>query len=159
MEPPFDQLDGVLRTTSGYIGGTVTNPTYKQVTSGKTGHTEAIEVVYDSEKVSYDRLLEVFWENIDPLDPAGQFCDKGPQYRSGVFYLDEVQKASAEKSKKEISKKLGKEVVSEVTRATEFYPAEDYHQDYYKKNPVRYKYYRWGCGRDKRLKDLWGAEN
>jgi len=158
MEPPYDKLDGVISTTSGYIGGKVKNPTYEQVSSGTTGHTEAVQVVYDPKKVSYEKLLEVFWRNIDPTVRDQQFCDVGTQYRSGIFYLDDEQKRLAELSKVAIdnSKPFKANIVTEITRAAEFYPAEEYHQDFYKKNPVRYKFYRNGCGRDARLQQLWG---
>ncbi|MEA1889589.1 MAG: peptide-methionine (S)-S-oxide reductase MsrA [Pseudomonadota bacterium] len=158
MEPPFDKLDGVISTTSGYTSGHQKNPTYKQVSAGTTGHTEAIEIVYDPKKVSYEKLLEVFWINIDPLNGKGQFCDFGSQYRTGIFYVDDNQQKLAEESREEIIKKLGKPVVTEITAATEFYPAEDYHQNYYQVNPVRYNYYRWSCGRDQQLKELWGKQ-
>ena len=157
MEPPFDELDGVLSTVSGYSGGSQKDPNYEQVSSGRTGHAEVIRIAYDPSKVSYEKLLEVFWHNIDPFDRNGQFCDKGNQYRSAIFYESEEQKLAAEKSKKNIEKRLSKAVVTEVTKAGEFYPAEEYHQDYYKKNSIRYKYYRYRCGRDKRLKEVWGA--
>ena len=158
MEPPYDELDGVVSTTSGYIGGHVDNPTYEMVSSGGTGHTEAVEVVYDPAKVSYERLLEVFWVNIDPTDGKGQFCDRGSQYRSGIFYHDEEQKglALASKQKLEASGRLPKPVVTEVTEATTFYVAEEYHQNYYQRNKFRYKLYRRGCGRDRVLEKLWG---
>lgn len=159
MEPPFDKLNGVISTTSGYTGGQKKNPTYEEVSSGRTGHAEAVEVVYDPKKVTYQKLLDVFWHNIDPTVKDQQFCDVGSQYRTGIFYHDEEQKRLAEASKAALEK--GKPfkgpIVTEVTRATEFYPAEEYHQDYYLKNPVRYKFYRSGCGRDNRLKQLWGA--
>ena len=158
MEPPYDTLPGVVETISGYIGGHVKNPTYKQVTGGKTGHYEVLKVTYDPAKVSYQTLVDVFWKNIDPLDGIGQFCDKGPQYLSAVFYVNQTQKSLAEQSKRRIQKLLGykQKVVTEILDAKTFYPAEDYHQDYYQKNPVRYKYYRYRCGRDARLEALWG---
>ncbi len=161
MEPPFDKLDGVISSTSGYIGGHKKDPTYEQVSSGTTGHAEAVEIVYDPKKVTYEQLLAVFWRNIDPTTANRQFCDVGSQYRTGVFYHDEEQKRLAERSKRELdeSGKLPSPVVTEITEAGEFYPAEDYHQDYYKKNPIRYKYYRFGCGRDKRLEQLWGDDS
>lgn len=157
MEPPFDAEPGVIETIVGYSGGTVKYPTYEQVSAGSTGHAEAIQIVYDPAIVSYERLLEIFWQNIDPLDPDGQFCDKGSQYRSAIFYQDEEQQKLAEVSKKQIQDAglLAGQVVTEIDAASTFYPAEDYHQDYYKKNPVRYKLYRYGCGRDKRLAELW----
>lgn len=156
MEPPFDKLDGVISTTSGYTGGHQDNPTYKQVSAGRTGHTEVIQVVYDPDKVTYQQLLETFWVNIDPLTANAQFCDRGSQYRSGIFYHDPEQQKLAEASAKAIQAMFDKPVVTEITELSKFYPAEDYHQDYYTKNPVRYNYYRWGCGRDKRLEELWG---
>jgi len=157
MEPPFDKLDGVHSTISGYTGGQVENPTYKQVSAGGTGHTEVVQVTYDPAKVSFEKLLEVFWVNIDPEAENRQFCDRGSQYRSGIFYLDDAQRAAAEASKAELegSGRLDR-VVTEVTALETFYPAEEYHQDYYEKNPIRYKWYRNGCGRDSRLEELWG---
>jgi peptide-methionine (S)-S-oxide reductase len=159
LEPPFDKLDGVLSTTSGYIGGTTADPTYEQVTAGRTGHYEALQIEYDPTRIGYDKLLEVFWRNVDPVDPTGQFCDKGPQYRSAIFALDEEQRKLAEASKATLDKsgRLPGRVVTEILPATKFYPAEDYHQDYYRKNPRRYTFYRWNCGRDSRLQQLWGA--
>jgi peptide-methionine (S)-S-oxide reductase len=156
MEGPYDALDGVISTTSGYISGHVKNPTYQQVSSGSTGHTEALQVVYDPSKVSYKELLDVFWVNIDPLTADAQFCDHGTQYRSGIFYANEAEKAAAKASLDNVQKKFEKPVVTEITMASTFYPAEKYHQNYYQTNPVRYKYYRWRCGRDARLKELWG---
>jgi len=158
MEPPFDKLNGVVSTTSGYTSGHQKNPTYRQVSAGTSGHTEAIEIVFDPKKVSYEKLLEVFWLNIDPLNGKGQFCDFGSQYRTGIFYVDDAQQKLAEKSREEIIEKLGKPVATEITAASEFYPAEDYHQNYYQVNPVRYNYYRWSCGRDQQLKELWGEQ-
>ncbi len=161
MEPPFDKLDGVISSTSGYIGGTKKDPTYEEVSAGGTGHTEAVEIVYDPSKVSYEKLLDVFWKNIDPTVVNRQFCDVGSQYRTGVFYHDEQQKQLAESSKAAIdeSGRLPSPIVTEISPATEFYPAEDYHQNYYVNNPVRYKFYRYGCGRDARLDDLWGEQD
>ncbi|HSE04949.1 MAG TPA: peptide-methionine (S)-S-oxide reductase MsrA [Methylomirabilota bacterium] len=156
MEPPFDKLDGVLSTTSGYIGGRTANPTYEQVSAGTTGHTEAVEVVYDPRKVTYAQLLEVFWRNIDPLTANAQFCDAGSQYRAGIFAHDETQRRLAEESKRAVAQRLGKPIVTEITQAPRFWPAEEYHQDYYRKNPVRYNLYRAGCGRDRRLEAIWG---
>ena len=158
MEPPYDKLDGVLSTTSGYTGGHQTDPTYKQVSAGTTGHTEAVRIVYDPQKISYQQLLDVFWKNIDPTTPDRQFCDTGSQYRSGIFYHDDTQKQAAEESLRKLkqTKPFPEPVVTEITAAGAFYPAEDYHQDYYQKNPLRYKYYRFACGRDKRLEQLWG---
>ena len=156
MEPPFDKIDGVISTTSGYTGGHVDNPTYKQTSSGTTGHYEALQVEYDPSKVNYEKLLDVYWKNIDPFDATGQFCDKGPQYRSAIFFLNDEQKVLAMKSKQALQKKLdGKAtIVTEIIPAKTFYPAEEYHQDYYQKNPFRYKYYRYACGRDKRLEEV-----
>ena len=158
MEPPYDKLAGVISTTSGYIGGQKPNPTYEEVSSGRTGHAEAVQVVYDPKKVSYEQLLDVFWHNIDPTVKTQQFCDVGSQYRTGIFYHDDEQRRLAEASKAalEKSKPFKAPIVTEITRAGEFYPAEEYHQDYYLKNPVRYKFYRNGCGRDARLEQLWG---
>lgn len=156
MEPPFDKLDGVISTTSGYVGGKKKNPTYEEVSAGGTGHAEAVQVVYDPKKVSYEKLLEVFWHNVDPLVKDRQFCDRGNQYRSAIFYHDETQKRLAEQTKKAKEKELGKPVVTEIVPASQYYAAEDYHQDYYKKNPIRYKLYRANCGRDARLEQLWG---
>jgi peptide-methionine (S)-S-oxide reductase len=156
MEPPFDAIDGVVSTTSGYTGGQTKNPTYEQVSEGRTGHTEAIRVVYDPSKITYEKLLEVFWRNIDPLDGGGQFCDRGPQYRAGVFYQSEDERRLAEDSKQKVAGRVKGKIVTEVSPAGPFYEAEDYHQDYYKKNPVRYKFYKWNCGRDQRLEKIWG---
>ena len=161
MEPPFDKLDGVLATTSGYIGGTKADPTYEQVTSGRTGHYEALQVEYDPARVSYGRLLDVFWRNIDPLDAGGQFCDKGPHYRAAIFVADGSQRALAEASKAALDKsgRLQGRIVTEILPAAVFYPAEAYHQDYYRKNPAAYAFYRWSCGRDRRLERLWGTSS
>jgi len=158
MEPPYDAIPGVISTTSGYIGGRTANPTYEQVSTGATGHTEAVQVVYDPKKVTYEKLLEVFWVNIDPTVRDRQFCDSGSQYRTGVFYHSEAQRKAAEASKAalEKSKPFKAPIVTPVEMAGTFYPAEGYHQDYYVKNPVRYKFYRNGCGRDARLRELWG---
>lgn len=158
MEPPYDKLPGVISTTSGYIGGRVANPTYQQVSAGRTGHTEAVQVRYDPSRVDYATLLEVFWRNIDPVAVDRQFCDVGSQYRSEIFYLDEEQRRLAEASKRrlEASGRFDRPIATEITPASTFYPAEGYHQDYYTKNPVRYRFYRWNCGRDARLQELWG---
>ena len=157
MEPPFDKLDGVISTTSGYTGGQVKDPTYEDVSAGGTGHAEALQVVYDPAKISYAQLLEVFWRNIDPTVKDRQFCDVGNQYRTAIFYHDDEQKhlALASRQRLEQSGKFG-QIQTEIVPAGPFYPAEDYHQDYYKNNPIRYKYYRWSCGRDQRLEELWG---
>jgi peptide-methionine (S)-S-oxide reductase len=159
MEHPFDVLDGVVSTTSGYTGGHVPSPTYEQVSSGTTGHAESVRVIYDPAKIGYDKLLDVYWHNVDPLDAGGQFCDRGNQYRTAIFYTTEEQRQLAEQSKAalESSGQLPKPIVTEIVAATAFYPAEDYHQDYYKTNPFRYKYYRFACGRDRRLEEVWGA--
>jgi len=161
MEPPFDKLDGVISTTSGYTGGNKENPTYKEVSRGGTGHTEAIQIVYDPARISYEALLDVFWHNIDPTSANGQFCDWGSQYRSEIFYQGTEQEKLAKQSKAALVelKPFAAPVVTGVTQASMFYPAEDYHQDYYQKNPVRYKYYRYSCGRDKRLEELWGEDS
>ena len=158
MEPPYDKLPGVTATISGYMGGRTANPTYEQVSSGSTGHTEVVQVVYDPKKVSYEKLLEVFWVNVDPTVRNRQFCDSGTQYRTAIFVHDEAQRKAAEGSKAalEKSKPFKEPIVTPVETAGTFYPAEDYHQDYYIKNPVRYQFYRNGCGRDARLKQLWG---
>ena len=158
MEAPFDQVPGVISTTSGYAGGKVKNPTYEQVSAGRTGHAEVIQVVYDPAQVTYEQLLEVFWRNIDPVDGGGQFCDRGSQYRTGIFYEGADQKAAADTSKRRLDESghLPKKIVTEITPLGAFYPAEGYHQDFYKKSPRRYTSYRAGCGRDRRLKELWG---
>src|SRR5262245_36626369 len=156
MEPPFDKLDGVISTTSGYTGGQTRNPTYEQVSAGKTGHAEAVEIVYDPRKITYAQLLDVFWRNIDPLTANAQFCDVGAQYRSAIFTHDAAQRRLAEESKRAVAERLQKPVVTEIVDASEFWVAEEYHQDYYKKNPIRYKLYRTACGRDRRLEAIWG---
>jgi peptide-methionine (S)-S-oxide reductase len=158
MEEAFEEVPGVLSVTSGYIGGRVPNPTYDQVSAGKTGHTEAIEVLYDPARVNYSTLLEVFWHNIDPLTPNAQFCDHGSQYRGGISYHSAEQQKLADASKQALidSQRFKEPIVTEITMATMFYPAEEYHQDYYKKNPLRYKFYKYNCGRAQRLKELWG---
>jgi peptide-methionine (S)-S-oxide reductase len=160
MEGPFDKLAGVVSTTSGYTGGRKKNLTYEEVSAGGTGHAEAVRVVYDPAQVSYERLLEVFWHNIDPLARDRQFCDSGNQYRSAIFYHDETQRGAAETSKAalEASGKFKDPIATQIVPAGEFWPAEEYHQDYYRKNPIRYRYYRGGCGRDSRLKELWGDD-
>jgi methionine-S-sulfoxide reductase len=157
-ESDFEKVPGVVEAVSGYTGGDTVNPTYEQVSAGGTGHTEAVQVRYDPAKVTYDQLLELFWRTIDPLDAGGQFCDRGDQYRSGIFYQDEEEKRLAEEGKAalERSHRFKQPIATEVTPAGPFYPAEDYHQDYYKKNPFRYRIYRWNCGRDRRLAELWG---
>ena len=160
MEPPFEKLDGVIEVVSGYIGGDTEDPTYEEVCSGTTGHTEAIQVLYDPSKVTYEELLEVFWRQINPIDPGGQFADRGSQYRTGIFYHDAEQKRLAESSKKalESSGKFDRPVVTEITEATKFYRAEEYHQDYYTKSPTHYKRYRYGSGRENYLKETGGDD-
>ncbi len=158
MEPPYDKLDGVLSTTSGYTSGSVLNPTYEQVSRGGTGHTEGVQVVFDPARVTYAKLLHVFWRNIDPFARDRQFCDRGDQYRSGIYPRNATQKEAADASLRAIAARFSQPIATEIVSATRFYAAEDYHQDYYMKNPVRYKYYRGGCGRDGRLKEIWGNE-
>jgi peptide-methionine (S)-S-oxide reductase len=158
MEEPFDALPGVISTTAGYTGGKTANPSYQEVSSGLTGHAEAVEVVYDPAKISYEKLLAVFWVNIDPTVRDRQFCDVGTQYRTAIFYHSEAQRKAAEASLAalEKSRPFKAPIVTPIEKADTFYPAEGYHQDYYRKNPVRYKFYRSGCGRDARLRELWG---
>ena len=158
MEPPFDQLDGVAATISGYAGGDVVNPTYQEVTSGTTGHYETVNIIYDSTKVDYQTLLDVYWRNVDPLDDGGQFCDRGPSYRPVLFVRNAEQQRLAEASKADVAERFDEPVVVPIQPLNAFYPAEDYHQNFYKKDPVRYKSYRQGCGRDARLEQLWGDE-
>ena len=161
MESPFDKLDGVVSVTVGYTGGSKANPTYEQVSAGSTGHAESVQLKYDPGKVGYAKLLEVFWHNIDPVTPNAQFCDHGNQYRSAIFYQDEEQKRLAEASKAELAKsgRFKQPIVTEIVPASTFWPAEDYHQHYYLKNPLRYKFYRTSCGRDRRLEELWGRQD
>jgi len=158
MEPPFEKLEGVVEVISGYTGGHKENPTYEEVSSGTTGHVEAVQITYDPSKITYSELLEVFWKQIDPTDPDGQFVDRGLQYRTVIFYHNDEQKSLAEKSKEELDKsgRYEKPIVTEIIKASKFYEAEEYHQDYYKKNPIRYKYYRYFSGRDQYLKKIWG---
>jgi peptide-methionine (S)-S-oxide reductase len=159
MEPPFDALPGVVSVTSGYTGGHRPNPTYETVSAGGTGHAEAVQVRFDPARVSYERLLQVFWRNIDPLAKDRQFCDSGTQYRSAIFYHSADQRQLAEASKQALEKepRFTGRIVTPIVAAATFYPAEEYHQKFYRKNPLRYKYYRTGCGRDRRLKELWGS--
>lgn len=159
MEPPFDALPGVMATTSGYTGGRKANPTYREVSAGGTGHIESVQITYDPGEISYKKLLEIFWRNVDPLDDGGQFCDRGDSYTTAIFYQNDEQQKLAEQSKAAIEQKFSKPVVTTIRPATAFYAAEEYHQDYYKKNPLRYKYYRYSCGRDRRLEELWGKKN
>ena len=158
VEKDFDHVDGVLETTSGYIGGDKENPSYKQVTQGGTGHYEAVKIVYDKSKVSYDQLLTAFWHSVDPTDPGGQFCDRGDSYRTAIFATDASQFQEATESKAGIAADLKTEIATPILNATAFYPAEEYHQDYYKKNPIRYRYYRFSCGRNAKVERLWGKK-
>lgn len=157
-ESDFDKVKGVVSTVSGYMGGHTKNPTYQQVSSGRTGHTEVLQVTFDPKVVGYKQLLEVFWRNVDPLDKDGQFCDRGSQYRPGIFFHTDEQRALAVESKAalEAAQRFKQPIVVEVTKASEFTRAEEYHQDYYRKEPIRYSVYRHGCGRDARLQALWG---
>ncbi len=157
-ETAFEGVPGVLSVTSGYTGGQKKNPSYEEVSSGGTGHAESVEVAYDPSKITYERLLEIFWHNVDPLQANAQFCDHGSQYRSAIFYRDDAQKRAAEESKRRLEQepRFAGKIVTQIVAATTFYPAEEYHQDFYKKSPVRYNSYRQGCGRDARLKQLWG---
>ncbi len=160
MEPPFDKLDGVISTTSGYTGGHLQDLTYKQVSAGGTGHAEAVEVLYDPNKISYPELLKVFWKNIDPTTADRQFCDIGDQYRTAIFYHNEEQRDLAIQSMQDItqSKSFPEPILTEISAVSQFYDAEEYHQDFYQKNPIRYRFYRFGCGRDARLAELWGTD-
>jgi len=160
MEPPFDKVKGVISTTSGYAGGKEANPTYEEVSAGKTGHAESIQVEYDPSAVTYEQLLWVYWHNTDPTASNGQFCDHGKQYRPAIFYRNDEEKNLAWTTRKQIEKdeRFAGKVVTDITPFTTFYPAEEYHQDFYMKNPARYSSYRKGCGRDQRLRELWGDE-
>ena len=158
VEADFDKLAGVISTTSGYTGGKVANPGYERVSAGGTGHTEAVEVVYDPRQVSFEKLLDYFWRHIDPLVKDRQFCDAGDQYRTAIFVHNDEQRRLAEASKKTVAARLKQPVHTEIAPAGPFYKAEDYHQDYYLKNPAKYKFYRWNCGRDQRLEQLWGTK-
>lgn len=157
-EAVFDSVSGVVSVTSGYTGGTKENPTYHEVSAGGTGHAEAVRVVFDPTKVSYENLLDLFWRNVDPLTPNAQFCDHGNQYRSAIFTTDDAQKRLAEESKRAIERsgRFNQKIVTDIVPASTFWPAEDYHQNYHVKNPIRYNYYRYACGRDRRLEELWG---
>jgi peptide-methionine (S)-S-oxide reductase len=161
MEGPFESLDGVISVTVGYTGGSKVNPTYEEVSAGGTGHAESVEITYDPSKIPYEKLLDVFWHNIDPLTKDAQFCDHGHQYRSAIFFHDPTQKKLADQSKAalEASGRFKQPIVTEITPASTFYPAEEYHQHYHQKNPVRYRFYRLSCGRDQRLKQLWGDKS
>ena len=156
IESDFDKVPGVVSTTSGYTGGHTADPDYDQVTTGGTGHREALQIKFDPGKVSYSQLLEVFWHSVDPTDPGGQFCDRGESYQTAVFVHDDQQRQLAEASKKAAMAALRREIVTPVEAAGRFYPAEEYHQDYYRKNPIRYRFYRWNCGRNQRVKEVWG---
>ncbi|MEK7237679.1 MAG: peptide-methionine (S)-S-oxide reductase MsrA [Nitrospirota bacterium] len=158
MEEAFEKVEGVLSATSGYMGGTVANPGYEEVSAGRTGHAESVEVVYDPAKVSYQKLLDAFWHNVDPITPNAQFCDHGSQYRSAIFFQTDEEKREADISKQAIeqSRRFKEPIVTQIVMASQFYPAEEYHQDFYKKNPVRYKFYKYNCGRAQRLEELWG---
>jgi peptide-methionine (S)-S-oxide reductase len=155
MEPPYDKVAGVVETTVGYTGGSTENPTYEEVSGGGTGHAEAIRVLFDPDKVGYAQLLDIFWRNVDPFDAGGQFCDRGDQYRSAIFVHTPEQEELATRSRVAVEERFGRTVATDIVPAAPFYPAEAYHQDYYQKNPLRYKFYRYGCGRDRTLRDLW----
>ena len=158
VESDFDHVPGVVTTTSGYIGGTVPNPTYEQVSAGGTGHFEAVRITYDPSQISYADLLNAFWHSVDPTDPGGQFCDRGDSYRTGIFVGDEEERRLAEESKRTAEQSLGQPIVTAIAEAGPFFPAEEYHQDYYQRNPARYRYYRWACGRNDRVEELWGEQ-
>ncbi|MEM1082221.1 MAG: peptide-methionine (S)-S-oxide reductase MsrA [Pseudomonadota bacterium] len=160
MEPPYDKLDGVISTTSGFMGGRLSNPSYRDVTTGTTGHVEVVQVRYDPDKISYEDLLYVYWRNVDPLTNNRQFCDRGEPYRPVIFAHGETQAELANASRQALidAARFDDPIIVPVEPAAEFWPAEDYHQDYYEKNPIRYRYYRFSCGRDGRLEDLWGDE-
>ncbi|NGX15372.1 peptide-methionine (S)-S-oxide reductase MsrA [Wenzhouxiangella sp. XN24] len=159
MEPPFDKLDGVIATTSGYAGGPEPDPTYRDVVAGRTGHAEVVQVTFDPARISYDELLRVFWRNIDPFVVDRQFCDRGAQYRTAIFYHDDAQRVAAEASLAEVVARFDRAVETEIeAEGGTFHPAEAYHQDYYLENPLRYRYYRFSCGRDSRLEEIWGDE-
>lgn len=155
-EHDMEEVPGVIEVVSGYTGGTTRNPTYEQVSAGGTGHYEAVRVIYDPAKVKYSQLLDVFWKNVDPFDPAGQFCDKGASYRAAIFPVNAAQRKLAEASKVSVEKRLGRSVTTKIVVKRPFYKAEEYHQDYAEKNPLRYSFYRRGCGRDARLRQVWG---
>jgi peptide-methionine (S)-S-oxide reductase len=156
VESDFDRIPGVLETVSGYTGGTTPNPTYGQVTAGGTGHREAVRITYDPARVDYGQLLTAFWHSVDPTDPGGQFCDRGVPYQTAIFVDGDEQRRLAEASKQAAERSLGQEIVTPIEAAGPFFPAEDYHQDYYRKNPLQYRFYRWNCGRDQRVRELWG---
>ena len=158
MEEVFEKVEGVLSVTSGYMGGTVASPSYEEVSAGRTGHAESVEVAYDPAKVNYQKLLDAFWRNVDPITANAQFCDHGSQYRSAIFFQTDEEKRVAESSKLAIeqSRRFNQPIVTQIVTASQFYPAEEYHQDFYKKNPIRYKFYKYNCGRAQRLEELWG---
>ena len=156
VESDFDRIPGVVETVSGFTGGTVENPTYRQVSTTETGHREAVQITYDPARVSYEELLTAFWHSVDPTDPAGQFCDRGSSYQTAVFVHSDEQRQLAEASKQSAQDSLGRFIVTPIEAADTFYPAEEYHQDYYQKNPLRYRYYRWRCGRNQRVENIWG---
>lgn len=160
VEADFDKVPGVVRTVSGYTGGLVKNPTYEKVSAGGTGHREAVQIFYDPEMVSYEKLLDIFWRSVDPTDAGGQFCDRGRSYETAIFANSPAQERLAQASKRKLKKSgvLKKPIVTPVETAGAFYPAEGYHQDYYKKSPLRYKFYRYGCGRDARIREVWGED-
>ena len=158
MEEAFEKVEGVLTATSGYMGGTVANPSYEEVSAGRTGHAESVEVIYDPAKVSYQKLLNAFWHNVDPITANAQFCDHGSQYRSAIFFQTDEEKRLSDTSKQTIEqeRRFKEPIVTQIVLASQFYPAEEYHQDFYKKNPIRYKFYKYNCGRAQRLEALWG---
>jgi peptide-methionine (S)-S-oxide reductase len=158
VEEAFDKVHGVVETTAGYTGGVLPNPTYEQVSAGNTGHAESVRVKYDPKRVSYEQLLDTFWHNVDPFDAGGQFCDRGSSYRGAIFFMDDEEERLAKESKEKIAKQFGRPVATEIVRATPFYPAEAYHQDYHSKNPLRYSFYKWNCGRVQRLEQIWGKK-
>ncbi len=159
MEKPFDNMTGVIETTAGFSGGHVPNPSYKAVSNGGTGHIEVIRVRYNPAQVSYAQLLGTYWKNVDPFDSNGQFCDRGETYRPAIFVSNPAERAAAEASKASLARDFGRNINVEIISSAPFYAAEEYHQDYYKKNPIRYNYYRTSCGRDARLRQVWGAQN
>ena len=158
IEADFDRVPGVLKTISGYTGGRTEEPTYEKISRGNTGHHEALQITYDPAKVNYKQLLTVFWHSIDPIDGGGQFCDRGDPYQTAVFVHNKQQRKLAEASKATMAKKMGQKLFTPIESAAKFYPAESYHQDYYRKNPLRYRYYRWNCGRNQRVRELWGED-
>lgn len=158
VEEAFDKVAGVVETTSGYTGGVLPNPTYEQVSAGNTGHAESVRVKYDPKRVSYEQLLDTFWHNVDPFDAGGQFCDRGSSYRGAIFVMNDEEERLAKASKKKVAEQFNRAVATEIVRATPFYPAEGYHQDYHSKNPLRYSFYKWNCGRAQRLEQVWGKK-